>query len=144
MSGYTIVTRDDAPDVMTAYPGFGEMRFFTQPLDAEQVAFTWRLMPPGTGGKGSYGHRHKTQEEIHFVVRGTLQFKIGDEVIEAGPHTAIRIAPDTFRSVHNDGPEEAEMIICSVKLETSGTPDQAEEETEMTPDFWPDDTGDED
>jgi mannose-6-phosphate isomerase-like protein (cupin superfamily) len=131
MSTYTIVTRDDAPDFMAQYPGYGEMRFFTEPLETEQVAFTFRIMPAGTGGRGSYGHRHKTQEEIYFVVSGRLQFKLGDDVFEVGPHTAVRIPPDTFRSVHNDGPEEAELIICSPKI------DDPHSDVEQTPDFWP-------
>src|SRR5687768_12704771 len=132
MSGYSIVTRDDAPDFMAQYPGYGEMRFFTDPVEAEQVAFTWRSMPAGTGGKGSYGHRHKTQEEIYFVISGKLLFKLGDEVVEVGPHTAVRIAADTLRSVHNDGPEEVEMVIVSVKS------DDHEGDVETKPDFWPD------
>jgi mannose-6-phosphate isomerase-like protein (cupin superfamily) len=129
MSGYSIVTRDDAPDFMEQYPGYGEMRFFAEPASAEQVAFTWRLMPAGTGGKGSYGHRHTNQEEVYFVISGRLLFKLGDDVVEVGPHTAVRVAADTFRSVHNDGPESAEMVICSVR---------AEDPAETTPDFWPD------
>ena len=133
MSGYSIVKRDDAPDFMEQYPGYGEMRFFAEPAEAEQVAFTWRSMPAGTGGKGSYGHRHTNQEEIYFVISGRLLFKLGDDVVEVGPHTAVRVAADTYRSVHNDGPEEATLVICSVRS------DDAEAETEMTPDFWPDD-----
>ncbi len=133
MSGYTIIARDDAPDFMAQYPGYGEMRFFTEVLEAEQIAFTWRSMPAGTGGKGSYGHRHRNQEEIYFVISGRLLFKLGDEVVEAGPHTAVRVAADTFRSVHNDGPEEAELVICSVKA------DDPEAELETIPDFWPED-----
>jgi mannose-6-phosphate isomerase-like protein (cupin superfamily) len=133
MSAYTIVTRDDAPDFMARYPGYGEMRFFTEPLGSDQVAFTFRTMPAGTGGKGSYGHRHKTQEEIYFVVSGRLQFKLGDDVVEVGPHTAVRIPPDTFRSVHNDGPEEAEVVICSMKI------DDPHGDVEQTPEFWPED-----
>jgi mannose-6-phosphate isomerase-like protein (cupin superfamily) len=131
MSGYSIVTRDDAPDFMEQYPGYGEMRFFTEPAKAEQVAFTWRSMPAGTGGKGSYGHRHTDQEEIYFVISGQLLFKLGNEVVEVGPHTAVRVAPDTYRSVHNDGPEEAEMVICSVKVA------DPEGGVDTTPDFWP-------
>lgn len=133
MSTYTIVTRDEAPDFMAQYPGYGEMRFFTGPLGTDQVAFTFRTMPVGTGGKGSYGHRHKSQEEIYFVVSGRLKFKLGDEVIEVGPHTAVKIPADVYRSVHNDGPEEAELVICSVKV------DDPEAELETTPDFWPED-----
>jgi mannose-6-phosphate isomerase-like protein (cupin superfamily) len=133
MSAYTIVTRDEAPDFMAQYPGYGEMRFFTAPLGADQVAFTFRTMPVGTGGKGSYGHRHKSQEEVYFVVSGRLKFKLGDEVVEVGPHTAVKVPADVYRSVHNEGPDEAELVICSVKV------DDPEGEIETTPDFWPED-----
>jgi mannose-6-phosphate isomerase-like protein (cupin superfamily) len=131
MSGYAIVERNQAPDFMAQYPGYGEMRFFAEPLEAEQIAFTWRSIPAGTGGKGSYGHRHRTQEEIYFVIKGRLQFKLGDEVVAVGPLTAIRVSSEVFRSVHNDGPEEAQLVICSRKS------DDPESELETTPDFWP-------
>jgi mannose-6-phosphate isomerase-like protein (cupin superfamily) len=134
MGGYTVVRREDAFDVMTRYPGFGEMRMYTPDLDSEQVAFTWRSMPEGTGGRGSYGHRHKTQEEIYFVVSGNLTFKLDDEVFEAGPGTAVRIAPEVVRSVHNDGPGEAELVICSRKADES-----AADDVEQVEDFWPED-----
>ena len=55
---HTIATREQAVDFMADYPGFGEMRHYVDALGSEQVAFSWRLMPPGTGGRGSYGHRH--------------------------------------------------------------------------------------
>ena len=42
----------------------------TYAIGAEQVALTYRRMPQHTGSKGSYGHRHKTQEELYFVDRG--------------------------------------------------------------------------
>lgn len=132
MSDYSVAAREEAPDWMADYPGFGEMRSFTDSLSCESIAFTWRVMPPETGGKGSYGHRHKNQEETYFVVRGTVQFKVGDDVFEAGPHTAVRVATNAFRSVHNDGPEEAELIICSPKATGD---DAAVEKTDT--DFWP-------
>ena len=59
-------------------------------------------MPPGTGGRGSYGHRHPGQEEVYFVIGGPVTFKIDDDVFEAGPQSAVRIGGDAFRSVHND------------------------------------------
>jgi mannose-6-phosphate isomerase-like protein (cupin superfamily) len=132
MSDYAVAARDEAADWMAEYPSFGEMRSYTDALGCTSVAFTWRVMPPDTGGKGSYGHRHKNQEEIYFVVRGTVQFKVGDEVFEVGPHTAVRVGTHAFRSVHNDGPEEAELIICSQRA----VGDEAEAEKTDT-DFWP-------
>src|SRR6266542_2582386 len=99
---------------MGDYPG--EMRMMTEPLGAEQVAFTYRRMPSQTGGKGSYGHRHRTQEEVYFVVSGRLEFKLDDDVIDVGPLTAVRVGPEVVRSVWNEGPDDAELLICSVKV----------------------------
>ena len=89
-------------------------------------------MPPGSGGKGGYGHRHKTQEEIFYVVSGTLQFKLDDEVIDVdGRQRGARSAPSVVRSVWNDGPADAELIIVSMRIE------DAREDAEMVEGFWP-------
>jgi mannose-6-phosphate isomerase-like protein (cupin superfamily) len=130
MADYTICAAGDAPDVLGDYPG--EMRFLTGPLGTEQVALTYRRMPQHTGGKGSYGHRHKTQEEIYFVVSGRLLFKLGDELIEVGPLTAVRVAPEVVRSVWNDRPEDAELLIVSKRV---GDPSA---DSEFVEGFWPD------
>src|SRR4051794_1218984 len=130
MSDYTIRALDEVPDAFGGqYPG--SMRFLTDPLETQQVAFTHRVMPPGTGGKGGYGHRHKTQEEIYFVISGTLEFKLEDDVVEVGGGTAVRVAPGVVRSVWNEGPGDAELIICSVRLE------DARADGEIVEDFWP-------
>jgi mannose-6-phosphate isomerase-like protein (cupin superfamily) len=129
MPGYTIKTLADVPDVLGDYPG--EMRMLTTDLGAEQVALTYRRMPQHTGGKGSYGHNHATQEELYLVVSGTLQFKLGDEVVECQRGTAIRVAPEVIRSVWNEEPEDAELVIVSKRV------DDPQGETVYTPDFWP-------
>ena len=130
-SDYTRVEADQATDLMAAYPGFGEMLSYGDALDAEQVAFSWRRMPAGTGGRGSYGHRHRTQEELYFVAAGTATFKVGDDVFEAGRGSAVRVAPHALRSVHNDTDADVELIICSVR---GG---DLESEVESEADFWP-------
>ncbi|MGH3127434.1 MAG: cupin domain-containing protein, partial [Gaiellaceae bacterium] len=111
MADFTIKRLEDVDDVLGDYPG--EMRMLTRDLEAEQVAFSYRRMPQHTGGKGSYGHRHKEQEEIYYVVSGKLQFKLGDDVVELERGAAVRVAPETWRSVWNDEPEDAELIIVS-------------------------------
>src|SRR5438309_11874950 len=102
-------------DVLGDYPG--EMRMCTYEIGAEQVALTYRRMPAETGGKGSYGHRHKTQEEIYLVLSGRLEFKLDDQVVELGPLTAVRVAPHTVRSIWNAGPEEAALMIASTRID---------------------------
>ena len=129
MSDYAVIPITEAPDVLGDYPG--EMRFLTGALGAEQVALTWRRMPPDSGSRGSYGHRHKTQEELYLVASGRLTFKLGDDVLEAGPGTAVRVSPGTWRGIHNDSGEDAVLIITSVKV------DDLRAELETQEGFWP-------
>ncbi len=129
MADYSVAKREEATDWMADYPGFGEMRWYSDALGTEQVSFSWRTMPPGTGGRGSYGHRHPGQEEVYFVIGGRVTFKIDDDVFEAGPQTAVRIGADAFRSVHNDTDQEAELLILSTRDPDAGT--------EQIEDFWP-------
>jgi mannose-6-phosphate isomerase-like protein (cupin superfamily) len=130
MSNYTVCTLENVADAFQGkYPG--EMRFYSRPLGTEQVAFTYRRMPPQTGGKGSYGHRHKTQEELYFVSTGRLQFKLDDDVVEAGPGTAVRVAPEVVRSVWNDGPDDAQLVIVSTRIEDLAA------DVETVEGFWP-------
>jgi len=129
MAGYTIKSLADVPDVLGDYPG--EMRMATYEIDAVQAALTWRRMPAKTGGKGSYGHRHKTQEEIYLIVSGTLQFKLGDDVIDVPAGSVVRVAPEVVRSVWNEGPDDVELVIAASKV------DDPRADTETVPEFWP-------
>jgi mannose-6-phosphate isomerase-like protein (cupin superfamily) len=126
---YSIVRREEAADILGDYPG--EMRFMTEQLAAEQVAFTFRRMPQHTGGKGSYGHRHRTQEEIYYVISGRLQFKLDDDVVDVDAGCAVRVAPEVARSVWNDEPADAELLIVSIKI------DDPRGDADYFPDFWP-------
>ena len=129
MSDYTIKALTDVADFLGDYPG--EMRLATYEIGAEQAALTWRRMPPQTGGKGSYGHRHKTQEEIYLIVSGTLQFKLDDDVVDVPAGTVVRVAPQVVRSVWNEGPDDVELVIAAKKI------DDPEGDAELVPDFWP-------
>jgi len=128
-SAYSIAGREDALDLMAEYPGYGELRWYSDALGTEQVSFSWRRMPPRTGGRGSYGHRHPGQEEVYFVLSGMLTFKVGDEVFEAGPQTAVRMTGDECYSVHNDSDAEADLIIFSTR--------HADPPLEKQDGFWP-------
>jgi mannose-6-phosphate isomerase-like protein (cupin superfamily) len=131
MADWAIRRLHDIPDVLGDYPG--EMRMSAaSDLGNEQVSFTWRRMPAQTGGKGSYGHRHKTQEEIYFVASGTLQFKLEDEIFDVAAGNLVRLAPHVARSVWNEGPDDAVLIMCSAKI------DDPQADVELVQDFWPD------
>jgi mannose-6-phosphate isomerase-like protein (cupin superfamily) len=127
--GCSVAAREHALDFMAGYPGYGEQRWYSDALATEQVSFSWRRMPPGTGGRGSYGHRHPGQEEVYFVSSGTVTFKVGEDVFEARPQTAVRMTGEDFYSVHNDTDREAELLIFSTRL--------AEARLEKLDGFWP-------
>jgi mannose-6-phosphate isomerase-like protein (cupin superfamily) len=129
MTEYQIVHLDDVDDWLGDYPG--EMRGVTYAIGAEQVALTHRRMPQHTGSKGSYGHRHKTQEELYFVLSGRLQFKLNDEIVEVGARQAVRVPPQTWRGVWNDEPEDAELVIVSPRI------DDPMGDVEQVDGFWP-------
>src|SRR5919109_1979527 len=112
---YTIRQFDEVPDALGDYPV--EMRFLAAPLGTEQVAVSYRRLPAQTGGKGSYGHRHRTQEEVYLVLSGRLQFKLDEEIVELEAGSAVRVAPHVVRSVWNEGPEEAQLVIASTRIE---------------------------
>jgi len=129
LGDYQIVKLDDVDDWLGEYPG--EMRGITYAIGAEEVALTYRRMPQHTGSKGSYGHRHKTQEEIILVLAGKLQFKLDEEVVDVRARTAVRIPPQTVRGIWNDEPEEAELVIVSKKI------DDPQGDVETVEGFWP-------
>jgi mannose-6-phosphate isomerase-like protein (cupin superfamily) len=84
-------------------------------------------MPAGTGGRGSYGHRHPGIEEIYLVLSGTATFKIDDDVLELGPLSAVKVEGDSYRSVHNDTGDEVQLVAISVR---------SDGETERRENFW--------
>ena len=127
MGDYTIIRFEDADDVLGDYPG--EMRFLKAPLGTQQVAVTMRRMPAQTGSKGSYGHRHREQEEVYLVLSGTLQFKLEDDVVDVPAGSAVRIPGATARGVWNEGPDDAQLVIVSTRID--------EPDHEMVEDFWP-------
>ena len=128
MGSWTVKPLAEIPDVLGDYPG--EMRMLTTHVGAEQVALTYRRMPANTGGKGSYGHGHKTQEELYLVLSGTLQFKLDDEVLDVPAQSAVRVPPEVVRSVWNEGPDDAELVIASVRV------DDPRGDTFLVEDFW--------
>jgi mannose-6-phosphate isomerase-like protein (cupin superfamily) len=79
----------------------------------------------------SHGHRHKTQEEIYYLISGTLRFKLDDQIIDVPSGSAIGVAPAVARSIWSDGPDDAEVVICSIRLQDPRA------DGELIEDFWP-------
>jgi mannose-6-phosphate isomerase-like protein (cupin superfamily) len=95
-------------DGMGEGAGFRKVR---TELGVTEMGVNAIILPPkiGTGA-----HWHERQEEVYFVHTGTLRFTMGkndEESVTMGPGGAIRIAPETERSVANVGDVEATYIV---------------------------------
>ena len=117
MSDYKIVNADDARDAYEGTDVPGEFRRLTDALEAEQVAVTLIRVPPHSDFEQGTGHFHDETEELYIVARGTLTFKLGDEVVRVQAPSVVRCAPSTPRSHRNEGDEPVELWAISRKRE---------------------------
>src|SRR3954471_4490341 len=120
-----------ADDVDNAYAGTdvpGEFRRLTDALESEQLAATLIRVPPHSDFEQGTGHFHDEVEELYIVTRGTLTFRLGDEVKRVSAPAAVRCAPRTPRSHRNEGDEVVELWAVSRKLDHS--------DSTKLDDFW--------
>jgi quercetin dioxygenase-like cupin family protein len=120
MSEYSIVNADDVEDHYEGPSVPGEFRRLTPALEAEQVALTLIRVPPHSDFEQGTGHTHDEIEEVYLVTRGTLTFRLGDDIHRLGAGSAVRVAPRTPRSHRNEGDEPVELWAISKQL---GHPD---------------------
>lgn len=117
MSEYTIVNADDVEDHYAGTDVPGEFRRLTPALEAEQVGLTLIRVPPHSDFEQGTGHFHEQTEEIYLLTRGTLTFRIGDEIHTLTAPAAVRVAPKTPRSHRNEGDEPVELWAISRKTD---------------------------
>jgi mannose-6-phosphate isomerase-like protein (cupin superfamily) len=130
MSDYTVVKVSDVPD---QGPNLGiapdvEIRFLRNDLGCEDCGVSYARIAPN--GKRPEGHRHKRQEEIYLLVSGSARIKVGDDIVDLEPWTAVRVPADTIRALAA-GPDGAEFVL--VGAPNTGPGDAIDE-----PDFWKD------
>jgi len=84
------------------------------------------LFKAGPEFKIPWGHRHRDQEEVYLVLRGSATVVFEDERAELGEWDAVRIPSNVARSFRA-GPEGAEVLAF-------GAGEQGD--AEMIKDFW--------
>jgi mannose-6-phosphate isomerase-like protein (cupin superfamily) len=134
MSEYTVMRATDAPDFTGDDPG--AFLGYGRPMGATQLAFNMRVLEPGMphippGGDPTWGHSHKTIEEVYLVLEGEITMKIGDDVITLGPRDAVLMQPATPRATRNLGDTTAVFAMISAKV------DDPMAETDAHEGFWP-------
>jgi quercetin dioxygenase-like cupin family protein len=131
MTDYTHLNLKD--DVDDQAPNFGlapdlEFRMARVPLEMENAGVSYLRIAPGF--RMPFGHKHKQQEEVYVLVKGSAKIKIEDDVHELKQWDAVRLHRDTMRSFEG-GPEGAEFIAI-------GAPNTGPGDADMTQDWWSD------
>jgi mannose-6-phosphate isomerase-like protein (cupin superfamily) len=116
VKGYAIVRADDVDDVYAGTDVPGEFRSLSPALESEQLAVTLIRVPAHSDFEQGTGHYHEEIEELYLVTRGTLTMRFGDDVVEIGSGSVVRVAPHVPRSHRNEGDEPVEMWAVSRRL----------------------------
>jgi hypothetical protein len=131
MSGYTVKNLKEIENQgvkLGLEEGDIELRMAKDPLECSGCGITYMRL--ASGFRPPYGHVHKTQEEIYVLVSGSARMKVGDDIVELQPFTAVRVSPEAMRGCEG-GPEGAELIVI-------GTPRTGGGDADTQPDWWTD------
>jgi uncharacterized cupin superfamily protein len=131
MSGYT--KKNLRTDVENSAPKFDmpaemDARFARRPIGGETLGLSLIQLAPGF--RTPFGHKHKSQEEVYVVVRGSGRISVENEVVEVQQWDAIRFDKDTMRAVEG-GPDGIEYVAFGAGDDPN--------EAELAPGFWADD-----
>jgi mannose-6-phosphate isomerase-like protein (cupin superfamily) len=82
------------------------------------VLVEWQAAPDTSAERPIAGlHVHHADDEAWYVLDGTLGFRLGDDLVTAGPGCAVLAPKGTPHSFWNEGPEEARyLLVMSPRL----------------------------
>jgi mannose-6-phosphate isomerase-like protein (cupin superfamily) len=114
--GYAIVDPDEVDNPYEGTDVPGEFRRLTGELACEQLAVTLIRVPANSDFEQGTGHFHDELEEVYLITRGTLTWRLGDDIRTVSAPAAVRVAPGTPRSHRNENAEPAEMWAVSRRI----------------------------
>jgi mannose-6-phosphate isomerase-like protein (cupin superfamily) len=84
----------------------------TWKIDAEETQGRFSVVhhPMAPGALAAPLHRHANEDEISYVLRGTLGALLGDEVVTAGPGTWVFKPRGQWHTFWNAGDDVCEII----------------------------------
>jgi uncharacterized cupin superfamily protein len=100
--GWTIASLDDLGEG----PGFRKVR---AALGVTEFGVNAVVLPPG---HTSRRHFHERQQELYLVLRGEIEFQLGDERHVLGPGGLARVDAPTVRSLRNTSDTDEAVYFC--------------------------------
>jgi uncharacterized cupin superfamily protein len=111
---YAILHRDDLERT-------GNWALVRRSLDIGAFGVNLVEIPPGESIP-EHDETGRDQEELFFIVSGAPALVIDGESHPAPPGTFARLDPPHRRTVRNDGPETASVLIVSAPTSSGYTP----------------------
>lgn len=105
MTGKFVMAKDTRPEVLA----WGRLAWASNPpkTGAEQLTVIEITLAPG---KGHSFHRHVGQEQVSYVVDGTIEFWIKHQMRVLGPGDSAFIEADVVHAFFNIGDSDAKLI----------------------------------
>ena len=130
MSDYTIVNIREHENIAPKFgmPDGMEARFPKQALECEIGAVGLETLGPGF--RTPFGHKHKKQEELYVVVRGSGRVKLDDDIVDVRQWDVVRVPPHVMRNFEA-GDDGLEVLAF-------GAPIGDENDGEIVPGWWSD------
>ena len=100
----------------------GDIRVLTDKLDTDDLSVNHYELGPGESFTVSI-HKHDVQEELFYILSGTVTFESESEKVTVESGEIIRIPPGTFQLGTNYGDKPATSLAL-------GAPREYEEKTE--------------
>lgn len=100
--GWAAASLDDLGDG----PGFRKVR---QALGVTEFGVNAIVLPPGYTSRR---HFHERQQELYLVLRGEIEFELGDDRVTLGPGGLARVDPPTVRALRNTSETDEAVYFC--------------------------------
>lgn len=112
--GYDTAAKTDAESVVPEE--WGGMWFLKGELDSDHLGFTILELEPGGKGK-EHDHGGDGQEEVYYVVEGTVDVALGDETVTLEAEDALRLDAEETRQIQNSGDGRATLVLAGAPLD---------------------------
>lgn len=86
-------------DELESHEGKGAFIFARRGLGVTSFGMNVERWPAGYADYPDHDHSKDGQEEVYFVVEGSVTLQAGDESFELGPGTFARVAPGQTRKL---------------------------------------------
>lgn len=111
--GYDTAAKTDTDSVVPEK--WGGMWFLKEEFDANNLGFTILELEPGGKGK-AHDETSTGQEEIYYVVTGSVDIELADKTVTLSQDEAIRLDPQERRQILNTGKKRAKIVLVGAPL----------------------------